>query len=262
MFKTNKNPLLAIISVFSLAIVFTPAMVSADKYGYGADSWSSGDTYTVSPVYDSYYPSSNDTYTVSPVYDSYYPSYSGYSAPAYSSYSPSFGGGYSYTPQAAFSYVPTGGSGGGYVYNTNENTNANSNTNTITNTFNPTNNNDARINLVVYGGGTGTNTPAPTYSAPVYNNSQSYAQPTYQSYQSNVTLLRDQNLGTPVSGVFLSQVPATGIGFGLKMTLFTLGLTLWSIFAAFMIARKKNTSIAHKISAFKLANMAKKGIQG
>ncbi|MDQ5911934.1 MAG: hypothetical protein QG568_147 [Patescibacteria group bacterium] len=80
--------------------------------------------------------------------------------------------------------------------------------------------------------------------------------------QSNVTVIRDQNLGTPVSGVFLSQVPATGVGFGLKMTLFSVGLVLWSIFAAYMISRKKNGAFANKINAFKLANMQKKGIIG
>lgn len=80
--------------------------------------------------------------------------------------------------------------------------------------------------------------------------------------QSNVTVLRDTNLGTPVSGVFLSQVPATGINFGLKMTLFSVGLVLWSLFAAFMIARKKNSAVLNKINAFKLANMQKKGIIG
>lgn len=81
--------------------------------------------------------------------------------------------------------------------------------------------------------------------------------------QSNVTVIRDQNnLGTPVSGVFLSQVPATGIDFGFKMTLFSVGLVLWSLFAAYMISRKKNGAFANKVHAFKLANMQKKGIVG
>ncbi|HEY1037371.1 MAG TPA: hypothetical protein VGE62_02205 [Candidatus Paceibacterota bacterium] len=92
-----------------------------------------------------------------------------------------------------------------------------------------------------------------------------------------VTVIRDQNLGTPVSGVFLNQVPATGIGFGLKMTLFTAGLVLWSAFAAYVIARKTKTGAAlaatagaavssamstavSKAEAFKLANMQKKGL--
>ncbi len=96
---------------------------------------------------------------------------------------------------------------------------------------------------------------------------------------SNVTVIRDQNLGTPVSGVFLNQVPATGISFGLKMTLFSVGLVLWSIFAAYVLTRKsKNMAVANGVSAigsvsesavagimtkaqaFKLANMQKKGL--
>jgi hypothetical protein len=80
-----------------------------------------------------------------------------------------------------------------------------------------------------------------------------------------------------VSGVFLSQVPSTGISFGLKMTLFTLGLLLWSAFVAFMIARKHKSgnielstvthtvasnmtrSISDKIHAFKINNLKHKG---
>jgi hypothetical protein len=235
-------------------------------------------------------------------------------------------------PQASYQYIPTGSGSAGaqYVSSSNTNLNDNANNNNITNTFNPTNNNDARINLIVYGGGSGTNTNNtqaldgscvinPTtaninqdvsfggsatggngsYSYSwtgtdgIYSSAQSFtgrfSNPGYktitltiragsetitrscgvnvQTYntvlntQSNVTVLRDQNLGTPVSGVFLSQVPETGIGFGLKMTLFSVGLTLWSIFAAFMIARKKNGALANKVNAFKLANMQKKGIQ-
>lgn len=435
-YKTTKNSLLAI-TIVALALVFSPSVVKADDYGSGFDEWSSGDSYSFSPVYDSYTPSydSYDSYSFSPVYDSYTPSYSSYT-PSYSSgysYTPSYGGGYSYIPTPSYSYVPyTSGSGGGagIQYVSSSNTNANANTNTITNTFNPTNNNDAKINLIVYGGGGSSNnntqaldgscTINPStanvnqnvtfnasatggngsysyswtgdngmyssaqsftgqYSYPGYktatvtitSNGQSItrtcgvniqntytgnngayciANPTnagvgqgvtwtaypsnvngsyYGNYtyswtgsdnmygsgqsvtstygtpgfktatvtmygngqtitatcntniggilgtQSNVTVIRDQNLGTPVSGVFLSQVPETGISFGLKMTLFATGLILWSVFAAYMIARRKNSSaeIAHansnggtssidKVAAFKLANMQKKGIQG
>ncbi len=88
---------------------------------------------------------------------------------------------------------------------------------------------------------------------------------------SNVVVTRDTNLGTPVSGVFLSQVPATGISFGLKMTLFTIGLLAWSLFIAFVINEKRKAKLAtvggvqgssleSRIEAFKKANMAKKGI--
>ncbi len=272
-----------------------------------------------------------------------YDSYSGYSAPSYV-YNPAPAYDYAYTPAPTYDYVyntPTRGATGGasaaqsqYVYSSNENNNANvnDNNNVITNTFNPTNNNDARINLIVYGGGAGTNTSNPTqaldgvcvinptvayinqdvtFSASatggnggysyswtgtdgMYSSAQSFtgrysnlgyktvtvtirsgsetitrscgvnvqAYNTVLNTQSNVTVIRDQNnLGTPVSGVFLSQVPATGIGFGPKMILFSVGLILWSLFAAYMISRKKNGAFANKVNAFKLANMQKKGIQ-
>ncbi|MBU3668718.1 MAG: hypothetical protein FGM57_01980 [Candidatus Taylorbacteria bacterium] len=84
-----------------------------------------------------------------------------------------------------------------------------------------------------------------------------YTQPTY-SYSSAQT-------GTPVSGVFLNQVPATGISFGLKVTLFTLGLLLWSAFGAYIVYRKypevlvKTTVSSDKALQFKLSQMKKKG---
>lgn len=100
-----------------------------------------------------------------------------------------------------------------------------------------------------------------------YTNTSSYTPlppaPTYVSYASNNAQSQNQNnLGTPVSGIFLSEVPATGVGFGFKMTLFSVGLVLWSLFAAYMISRKKNGAFANKVNAFKLANMQKKGIIG
>ncbi len=93
-----------------------------------------------------------------------------------------------------------------------------------------------------------------TYS---YPSTYTYTNPVTYTYPST-TYTSGSNLGSSVSGVFLSHVPATGISFGLKMTLFTIGLSLWSLFAAFMIARKKGT--LSKAEAFKLANMKKKGI--
>jgi hypothetical protein len=130
----------------------------------------------------------------------------------------------------------------------------------------------------VYGGGTAAapaqeqtyqnyQTYTQTYTQPNYTYDTSYTNtysyppaPTYVSYASNNT--QSENLGTPVSGVFLSQVPATGVEFGFKMTLFSVGLVLWSLFAAYMISRKKNGALANKVNAFKLANMQKKGIVG
>jgi hypothetical protein len=123
-----------------------------------------------------------------------------------------------------------------------------------------------------------TSYPNTTYT---YTNPVTYTSPatTYSSYPTS-TYVSSSNVGRSVSGVFLSQVPATGIGFGLKMTLFTLGLLLWSMFAAYMIARKKSSSTVaatsasvasaatspsvhsqtSKIEAFKAANMKKKGL--
>jgi hypothetical protein len=418
-FKTIIKHTSMLVGVLIITSFVLPQTALASKTSYGIPGVSTGGySLTSSPVYgyNSYSsPSSGYSLTSSPVYG-----YNSYSSPSYS-----YGGysapAYTYTPQPTYSYVPMGGGSSApqsqYVYSSNENTNTNSNTNnnTITNTFNPTNNNDARINLIVYGGGgSNTNTqPAlngncvinPTvgyinqdvsFSASasggngsysyswtgdngINSNAQSFtgrysysgyktatvtirsgsetitrtcgvniqdtnvvsgaycvANPTnaginqnvtwtayvnntngyYGSYsyswtgsdnlygngqsisrsyntpgfktatvtmygngqtitatcntningvlatQSNVTVIRDQNLGTPVSGVFLSQVPATGVGFGFKMTLFSVGLVLWSLFAAYMISRKKNGALANKVHTFKLANMQKKGIIG
>jgi hypothetical protein len=92
---------------------------------------------------------------------------------------------------------------------------------------------------------------------------------------STATVIREPNVGTPISGVFLSEVPATGIDGNLKVFLFVLGLALWSGFLGYMIvARNKKPKLAlqangngstrsdihARIQAFKLANMQKKGL--
>lgn len=86
-------------------------------------------------------------------------------------------------------------------------------------------------------------------------------------YGGNVNVYRDTNLGTPVSGVFLSQVPATGISFNMKMALFAIGLIAWSLFAAYVVNEKRKAKFAtagagsiSKIEQFKRSNMIKKGI--
>ncbi|MCF7865792.1 MAG: hypothetical protein K9M11_04825, partial [Candidatus Pacebacteria bacterium] len=291
--STNKAKAisLALALMFAVGFSLTPNRVIAESGTYygsgdsgtyygGGDSgtYYGGDsgTYYGASSPSSYSAPSSSYYSYTPVstydyvndYGSYGCSSCGYSSPSY------YGGGYSapsysYVPQASYQYIPynsyggTGGYGGsygsgggsGYQYVSSSNTNNNANDNTVTNTFNPTNNNDARINLIVYGGGQGQTQTDQNYQqyVPNYVNNTSYTDaysyPTYpistyvsyasqngnnQNYGSN-----NSSLGTPVSGVFLSQVPETGVGFGIKMTLFTLGLTLWSIFAAFMIARKK-----------------------
>ncbi len=439
--KTPKVNLVAAIYFVAIAVMVifaTPSLAHASDYGGGIDSWDSYDTYSVNPVYDQY--SSYDTYSVNPVYDQY----SSYSTPLYSSYRPSSSPVYTYRPQSGgYTYVPS--SGGSlaspsyqYVYSSNTNTNTNTNTssanntNTITNNpvnvFNPTNNNDARINLVVLGGGTSGNnqqtqqsldgscsiSPSTvnvgqdvsffasatggngsyTYSwtgdnginatgqsftgrfsyagnktatVTIYSNGQSITrtcsvnvqggsyygntlsayctanpqnvavgqpvtwtvtptggtgsysyswsgeslggttgQTVYATYgsagyktatvnvysngqsvtascnanigqngtpisgvytnPSNVTVIRQPGVGTPVAGVFLNQVPDTGIRFSLKMTLFSVGILLWSLFAAYIINAKRtktlalatNTDVASRIEAFKQRNLERK----
>ena len=98
--------------------------------------------------------------------------------------------------------------------------------------------------------------PTTTYTYPSYPQTTTYYQPTYTA------------TSRPVSGVFLSQLPATGISFGLKMTLFTLGLSLWSLFMAYLIVQRKNKKVAmagtnqfERIEAFKKANLLRKGVK-
>ncbi len=108
-----------------------------------------------------------------------------------------------------------------------------------------------------------------TATVTITGNGQSYTATCATNIQgvagTNVTVLRDQiPTGTPVSGVFLNQVPDTGISLGLKTTLFTLGLILWSIFGAYMLSRKAKLQTVNgapsKAHLFKMKNMAKKGI--
>jgi hypothetical protein len=75
------------------------------------------------------------------------------------------------------------------------------------------------------------------------------------------------NAGTPVAGVFLSQVPSTGISAkNIKMILFTVGLLAWSLFAAYIINFKRKSKLAMaapnnmsaRIEAFKQRNLEKK----
>ena len=70
-----------------------------------------------------------------------------------------------------------------------------------------------------------------------------YTQPTYQQPVYTPVVARS-SYSTPVSGVYLSQVPSTGITWDLKTILFTLGLLLWSgLVAHLVIERKKIRSM-------------------
>lgn len=108
-----------------------------------------------------------------------------------------------------------------------------------------------------------------TASVTITGNGQSYTANCNTTVQggiiggtSNVTVIRDQTpTGTPVSGIFLNQVPDTGISFGLKIALFTLGLLMWSAFGAYILSRKSKHAVTiSKVDAFKKANMMKRGI--
>ncbi len=88
-----------------------------------------------------------------------------------------------------------------------------------------------------------------------------------------VTVTRDitPTNGTPVAGVFLNQVPATGISFNLKVGLFILGLLMWSAFMTYIFIARKNrkaqlagnvsTSNSQSLAAqFKIENMKNRGL--
>lgn len=113
----------------------------------------------------------------------------------------------------------------------------------------------------------------------VYSNGQSATATCNTNVQGNnyvnpivggTTVIRDTTVGTPVSGVFLNQVPATGIDAkNVKMILFVVGLFAWSLFAAYIVSIKRKTQLAGasntgnivaRIEAFKAENMRKKGI--
>lgn len=122
-------------------------------------------------------------------------------------------------------------------------------------------------------GSTYTYTNPTTYYYPPTQTNSFYTVPQTTSFTQTpqtVTYYQPTYTGAsnPVVGVFLSQLPATGISFGLKMTLFTLGLALWSLFAAYLFVQKKNRKVvlaglnqAERIEAFKKANQLKKGIR-
>ena len=74
-------------------------------------------------------------------------------------------------------------------------------------------------------------------------------------------------VGQLSSGVYLTQVPYTGVDFNLKLVLFLIGITLWSAFAAYMIIRKRNsliyangakTDMTDRLEEFKKENLKNK----
>jgi len=84
----------------------------------------------------------------------------------------------------------------------------------------------------------------------------------YQTQASNVTLIKGtSDQIAPASGIYLGQLPATGISLSLKVVLFALGLLVWSIFAAFVVSKRKNatgTVTGNAIADFKARMIAMK----
>lgn len=70
------------------------------------------------------------------------------------------------------------------------------------------------------------------YTATTYTQPVVYTQP---------TVVRAQDYGAPVSGVYLNQIPATGLKFNLKVLLFILGIFIWSFAIAYFIINLNRT---------------------
>lgn len=84
-----------------------------------------------------------------------------------------------------------------------------------------------------------------------------YTYPTYSNYP---------RTGVNVSGVLLSNIPYTGIAENLKMTIFVLGLMIWSGFLAYLYLTKRHlllgtsvpVSMGDKVAEFKKLNLLRK----
>lgn len=108
-----------------------------------------------------------------------------------------------------------------------------------------------------YYGGTGYNN--------YYTNYPTYTYPTYTYPTTNYP-----RTGVNVSGVLLSHIPYTGLSANLKMTLFVLGLMIWSGFLAYLYIAKRDllfgttvhVSMHDRISEFKRQNISRKQVRG
>lgn len=192
-------------------------------------------------VYPPYYPP-----TYPPIYPPYYPPVVNNNIDAYCVINPSN----AYINQdLTFSAYASGGNGS-YTYSWSGTDGIYSNSQIFTGRFSSVGTKTATV--TIYSGN-----QSITRSCTVYIQGQQTA---------GVTVIRTPDLGTPVSGVYLSQIPATGIDFSLKTVLFGLGLVIWSAFVAYvMISRRKMAlatagSTISKAEAFKIANMQKRGL--
>ncbi len=109
------------------------------------------------------------------------------------------------------------------------------------------------------------------YYTQTYTYPTTYTSPTTYTYPTNYTYSYTpsytSSVGTPVTGVFLNQIPSTGAGDHLKIILFVLGLTLWSLFVAYVLYAKYggeitsvNDAIADRAVRFKMDQMKKRGV--
>ena len=102
----------------------------------------------------------------------------------------------------------------------------------------------------------------------VYSNGQSVSVNCSVIVNSVGSVTINQNpTGNLSSGVYLSTVPYTGAGPNWKISLFVLGLVMWSAFMAFMILKKNGSlavvsgsvsSMTERIEQFKRDNIARK----
>lgn len=111
------------------------------------------------------------------------------------------------------------------------------------------------------------------YNCNNYNNySGNYYQPpvVYQQPVVYTQPVITQTYGRPVAGVYLNQIPSTGIKIDLKLVLFVVGLALWSLFIANIFVSKSKKSVVtaqntlnsgkNKAHQFKIEQMRKKGL--
>lgn len=87
-------------------------------------------------------------------------------------------------------------------------------------------------------------------------------------YGNNTNYYNTPTTGVSASGVFLSQIPYTGIAENLKMIFFILGMMIWSGFMAYVYMMKKGMlqpaghlkmSMSERIQEFKKENLRRKG---
>ncbi|MDB5204591.1 MAG: hypothetical protein JWP09_619 [Candidatus Taylorbacteria bacterium] len=92
----------------------------------------------------------------------------------------------------------------------------------------------------------------------------------YYGNNTNTTYYNTPSIGTSASGVYLSQIPYTGVEENLKMIFFILGMMIWSAFMAYALMLKRGMlqpaghpkmSMKERIEEFKKENLRRKGVR-